>query len=213
PDADGDGVPEKPTAAYPFGDNCPGVANPLQTDANLNGIGDACDPAADSDFDDDGVPNTSDNCVLDYNPSQADSDHDGQGDACDPDADLDGWSNDNDNCPFTANADQKDSDGDGVGDVCDACPGTPDLVTAWTTGNAQLGIDPKPIQPECTSDVRVDGHLAGSAGVGDDRSSHRVEASGSAGRYLKVPLSPSADRGTLAFGQADRQMLTVKGMS
>jgi len=213
PDADGDGVTEQPTPPQLLGDNCPGLYNPDQTDANYNGVGDACDPAADSDFDDDGIPNTSDNCVLDYNPSQADSDHDGQGDACDPDSDLDGWSNDNDNCPFTANADQQDSDGDGLGDACDACPGTPDLVTAWTTGNAQLGIDPKPIQPECTSDVRVDGRLAGSTGLKDDGSSRSVAAAGRPGRYLKLPLSPAPDRGTLAFGQADRQTLTLSGMN
>jgi hypothetical protein len=39
PDADGDGVPDEV-------DNCPGTANPGQADANLNGIGDACESPA-----------------------------------------------------------------------------------------------------------------------------------------------------------------------
>jgi hypothetical protein len=36
-DADGDGVPEAV-------DNCPGVANASQLDADGDGFGDACDP-------------------------------------------------------------------------------------------------------------------------------------------------------------------------
>ncbi len=211
-DADGDGVTEKPTPPQVIGDNCPLFYNPDQTDANYNGIGDACDPAADSDFDDDGVLNTSDNCLLDPNPTQADSDHDGQGDACDPDSDADGWSNDNDNCPFTANADQKDSDGDGLGDACDACPQTHDLVTAWTTGVPDLGIDPKPIQPECKSDVRVNGSLAGSTGLKDDGTSRVIDASGAPGGSLELPLSPSTAGVATWFGQAERRTLRLDGV-
>ena len=39
-DSDGDGVPNA-------GDNCPNAANPAQADCDQDGIGDACDPAAD----------------------------------------------------------------------------------------------------------------------------------------------------------------------
>jgi Zn-dependent metalloprotease len=213
PDADGDGVNEQPSGSSLFGDNCPGLYNPEQTDANYNFIGDACDPAADGDFDDDGVADESDNCMLDANPSQVDTDHDGDGDACDPDYDADGWSWDTDNCPFTANADQKDSDGDGLGDVCDSCPQNADTVTAWTTGNAQLGIPPKPIQPDCRFDVRIDGDLAGSLGVKDDGGAHKVAPKGRAGDYLKLPLSPSARDGRTWFGQDERRTLTLEGLS
>jgi hypothetical protein len=60
PDNDGDGVPD----GY---DNCPTLANPMQTDTDADGRGDACD-----------------NCVAIANPGQADFDNDGLGDACDP---------------------------------------------------------------------------------------------------------------------------------
>ena len=149
PDPDGDRIP---VGGF-LGDNCGSVYNPDQKDLNFNGIGDACDPAADGDFDDDGVLDKDDNCYLDYNPSQSNVDAalDDLGDACDPDADGDGYSNDDDNCPFTANADQANSDGDGAGDACDDCPDAGD-VNAWTTGIPELGIDPKPWQPDSDGD-------------------------------------------------------------
>ena len=149
PDQDNDGIP---VGGF-MGDNCGNVYNPDQKDLNFNGIGDACDPAADGDFDDDGVLDKDDNCYLDYNPDQSNVDAalDDLGDACDPDADGDGFSNDDDNCPFTANADQANSDGDGAGDACDDCPDADD-VNAWTTGIPELGIDPKPLQPDSDGD-------------------------------------------------------------
>ena len=69
-------------------DNCPGIYNPDQADANFNHIGTACDPLEDGDLDDDHVPDKEDNCPGDYNPKvfrdghafQPDVDGDGEGD-------------------------------------------------------------------------------------------------------------------------------------
>jgi hypothetical protein len=85
-DADGDGVGD-------LCDNCPAVSNPGQADANADGVGDACQAA---DFDHDGVANGIDNCPTVYNPpivagttTQQDTDRDGLGDACDPPGSFD----------------------------------------------------------------------------------------------------------------------------
>lgn len=165
-DTDEDGVPEGSGSGF-SDDNCPGVYNPDQNDANFNGIGDACEPANTVgfnddacpgmldkyDFDDDCVNNAVDNCPFDFNLGQenVDADLDNDGDVCDPDDDSDGLSNDNDNCPFTANALQTNSDEDTAGDACDKCPNQED-VTAWTSGNPALGIEPKPLQPDSDGD-------------------------------------------------------------
>jgi hypothetical protein len=113
-DADQDGVCDNV-------DNCPGVANADQADADGDGKGDACDPCTDADKD--GICDDVDNCPGVANADQADADGDGRGDACDTctDADKDGVCDDVDNCPAVANADQADADGDGRGDACDTC--------------------------------------------------------------------------------------------
>ena len=117
-DVDQDGVPDEE-------DNCAATFNPDQADADLDRVGDACDPDL-LDGDEDGVVDSLDNCPAVVNPDQLDADLDGVGDLCDPDlldGDLDGIVDSLDNCPALANADQADTDLDGIGDACD-----PDVV-------------------------------------------------------------------------------------
>lgn len=127
-------------------DNCPFVTNPDQADADMDGIGDACDKKNDHDDDGDGANNSGDNCPFVENPDQKDSDNDGLGDACDTgegdgsaDPDGDGRPNSEDNCPFSANSSQADADNDGRGDECDLTI-IVDGSGCATTRDGSLGI-------------------------------------------------------------------------
>jgi hypothetical protein len=120
-------------------DNCPGVANPDQTDTNMNGTGDVCETAA-IDTDGDGVDDVVDNCPSIPNAGQEDFDGDGDGDACDADDDNDGLADtvetntgtyvspsDTGSDPLNA-----DTDGDGLGDGTEVAlgldPNTPNEI-------------------------------------------------------------------------------------
>ncbi|MEO8590143.1 MAG: hypothetical protein ABI432_12290, partial [Flavobacteriales bacterium] len=122
-DLDGDGFGNDPTTGTGCTppnagdvtnntDNCPGISNVGQANADADNFGDVCD-----------------NCPAVANNSQANADADGLGDACDAcpndaanDSDADGFCADVDNCPLIANPSQANADGDGLGDACDACP-------------------------------------------------------------------------------------------
>jgi hypothetical protein len=122
-DTDGDGL-------LGSADNCPFASNPDQKDTNVDGEGDACDPATiggSAEICEDGIDNDNDG-ELDENVCIISS-LDGDGDEI---------PNGSDNCPFASNPDQKDTDGDGVGDACPEL-GPPVQIDTDTDGDGLLG--------------------------------------------------------------------------
>ncbi|HET6548030.1 MAG TPA: thrombospondin type 3 repeat-containing protein, partial [Solirubrobacter sp.] len=127
---DGDQVSE-------IADNCKGLANGVQSDADGDRVGDACD----DDDDGDGVLDATDPCPLVV------------GGSCAGDMDGDTVADATDNCPLVANAEQIDSDANGIGDACGptfgagtvggAVPATLALTlgTAATFGAFTPGVD------------------------------------------------------------------------
>ncbi|MCK6371484.1 MAG: thrombospondin type 3 repeat-containing protein [Gammaproteobacteria bacterium] len=116
-------------------DNCPETVNPGQQDADGDGVGNACNDAADTDGDE--WADALDNCALLSNPDQADRDADRIGDGCDP------YPDNPDN--YAARCEEAignvstlgvalaaceavpkavDTDGDGEVDQTDSCPAT-----------------------------------------------------------------------------------------
>ena len=190
-DADGDGVAD-------VDDNCAAIANPDQTDTDLDGLGDACD----SDDDNDGFADGGDNCPLVANPSQGDADGDGLGNPCDGDLDGDGFANAVDNCPAASNTDQTDTDQDGLGDECDTDDDGDGLFDADDNCPAvqnpgQDDLDGDGIGDSCDSDLDGDGvenqadNCAIDANVGQDDTD---------GDGLGDACDPDADNDSVANG-------------
>ncbi len=135
-DFDDDGVPDAT-------DNCRGVANPDQADADDDGAGDACaacdDPSL-GDADLDGVNEPCDNCPF-PNASQIDSDDDGIGNACDT-------------CPMTPEGE--------VGACCD-----PRSTSTWCL-EPDLAIQNTACNDEAGTGFRCSGLTDGTQGYADN---------------------------------------------
>jgi len=122
-DADNDGFDDRGS------DNCIGLVNLSQANADGDLLGDACDTCpldAANDIDGDTVCGNVDNCSVVANTNQLNTDSDLLGDVCDTcpldnlnDVDVDTVCGNVDNCPTIANASQADADADGIGDACD----------------------------------------------------------------------------------------------
>ncbi|MEW5853270.1 MAG: thrombospondin type 3 repeat-containing protein [Myxococcota bacterium] len=151
-------------------DLCPTDADPAQSDADADLVGDACD----TDDDNDGLVDASDNCPATSNAAQTDTDGDGVGDACDvcpshlnprpscgSDADC---ARAGGTCVAGFCSGQPDADADGRGDACDNCPviaNTPPTCTdaaACEDAGGSCGLDGR-----CVTGLDGDGDGVGNA--------------------------------------------------
>lgn len=148
-------------------DVCPRDYDPLQTDSNADGVGDACGPCGTStqdldgdgrddgcdacigagaigvDMDADGIDDGCDSCVDGADTTGLDLDLDGIPDGCDSciatgfDGDSDGVDDACDICLFGAN---NDEDLDGLADGCDVCPADRDPEQAVVAPETDIGV-------------------------------------------------------------------------
>jgi PKD repeat protein len=153
-DSDGDGIPDAQ-------DNCPGLYNPAQTDADHDGVGDDCATTGSG-----GSPPATKSSAPPVSTLPApgctapagspDRDGDGVADQCDPDMDNDGIPDKGlpgdllDNCPLVPNPNQRDTNGDGFGDACQpASSSTRSVAARPVPVVAQTGTSaaPGPMSP------------------------------------------------------------------
>jgi cysteine-rich repeat protein len=136
PDQDGDGIHDSCDSDVD-GDACPNETDPNPTvpepdTLDSDGAADLCDNcngvnnADQADADDDGVGDVCDNCPAVANAGQMNSDGDDVGDLCD-------------NCRYMDNPDQADNDGDNIGDVCDVNPDAGDPIVDGDGGSVVPG--------------------------------------------------------------------------
>jgi len=145
PDDDGHADRLTPTTTCPP-DNCVGIANLSQSDADQDGAGDACDVCpfdAAGDPDRDGVCATVDLCPGADDASNADRDGDRIGDACDV-------------CPSTADPGQADADHDGSGDACQPSAALAVIQNGGPIIEAQVGVS-DPQHEALTTTLRLSG--------------------------------------------------------